>query len=200
VFAPLGVKLGAKRLVDAAEQFGFNEQPAIAGAAISTLPAAGEVGSPLAVGSTAIGQGKVLATPLLMASIADTIASNGVRHQPTLLEGGPPPPSTKVTTPRIARIVERLMIGVVAHGTGTAAAIPSVKVAGKTGTAELESTVGQPAPGEVGAAPESDTDAWFAAYAPARRPKLAVGVLFVRAGAGGSTAAPAAKIVLQAGL
>jgi peptidoglycan glycosyltransferase len=89
---------------------------------------------------------------------------------------------------------------VVRYGTGTAASLAPVTVAGKTGTAELRSTVGQPPPGEEGAAPESDTDAWFAAYAPARKPRLAVGVLFVKAGAGGSTAAPAARIVLQAGL
>jgi cell division protein FtsI/penicillin-binding protein 2 len=92
------------------------------------------------------------------------------------------------------------MIGVVNHGTGTAASLAPVQVAGKTGTAELRSTVGQTPPSEVGAAPESDTDAWFAAYAPTRHPRIAVGVLFVKAGAGGATAAPAARIVLQAGL
>jgi penicillin-binding protein A len=200
VFAPLGVKLGARRLVAAAERFGFNELPSIAGAATSTIPPAAAIDSPLAVGSTAIGQGKVLATPLEMAVVADTIASGGVRHAPTLLERGPRPAALRVTTRRVARIVEKLMIGVVDHGTGTAASLAPVQVAGKTGTAELRSTVGQPPPGEVGAPPEFDTDAWFAAYAPTRRPRLAVGVLFVKAGAGGTTAAPAAKIVLAAGL
>ena len=83
------------------------------------------------------------------------------------------------------------MVGVVNNGTGVAAAIPGVQVAGKTGTAELQSTVGQqPPPGEQGAAPQTDTDAWFAAYAPARKPRLSVGVLFVKAGAGGTTARP----------
>ena len=48
--------------------------------------------------------------------------------------------------------------------------------------------------------PGSDTDAWFTAYAPVKKPKIAVGVLFVRNGAGGETAAPAARIVLQAGI
>lgn len=200
VFAPLGVKLGAKRLVAAAQRFGFNEVPTLAGAATSTIPPAAEIDSPLAVGSTAIGQGKVLATPLEMAVVADTIASGGVRHPTTLLEHGPRGPGVRVTTRRVARIVENLMIGVVDHGTGTAAAIPGVKVAGKTGTAELRSTVGEPPPGEEAAPPESDTDAWFAAYAPTRKPRLSVGVLFVKAGAGGSTAAPAARVVLAAGL
>jgi hypothetical protein len=200
VFAPLGVRLGAGRLVAAAERFGFNETPTIAGAAMSTLPPAAEIDSPLAVGSTAIGQGKVQATPLEMAVVADTIASNGVRHRPTLLEHGPRAPTVRVTTRRVARIVEQLMIGVVRYGTGTAASLAPVSVAGKTGTAELQSTVGKPPPSEQGAAPVIDTDAWFAAYAPTRHPRLAVGVLFVKAGAGGSVAAPAARVVLAAGL
>jgi cell division protein FtsI/penicillin-binding protein 2 len=201
VFAPLGVKLGAKRLVAAAERFGFNQVPSLQGAATSTIPPAAAIDSPLAVGSTAIGQGKVLATPLEMAVVADTIASGGVRHAPTLLERGPRSAGIRVTTRRVARTVEALMVGVVDHGTGVAAAIPGVKVAGKTGTAELQSTVGQqPPPGEQAAPPESDTDAWFAAYAPTHKPRLSVGVLFVKAGAGGSTAAPAARLVLSAGL
>jgi peptidoglycan glycosyltransferase len=58
----------------------------------------------------------------------------------------------------------------------------------------------EPPPGEQQESPELDTDAWFTAYAPVRRPRLAVAVLLVRAGAGGDTAAPAARAVLQAGL
>jgi cell division protein FtsI/penicillin-binding protein 2 len=46
----------------------------------------------------------------------------------------------------------------------------------------------------------TDTDAWFAAYAPANKPRVAVGVLLVQAGAGGDTAAPVAKQALLAGL
>jgi penicillin-binding protein A len=88
---------------------------------------------------------------------------------------------------------------VVRYGTGTAAQIDGVKVAGKTGTAELRATQGD-TPSETNEPAGSDTDAWFAAYTPIKRPKLAVGVLFVKAGAGGETAAPAAKLVLQAGL
>jgi hypothetical protein len=195
VFAPLGVKLGGKRLVAAAEKFGFNEPASVIGEAPSTLPSAAEIGSPLAVGSSAIGQGKVQATPLEMAVVADTIASNGVRHRPTLLEHGGVTRGIRVTRRRIARTVEKLMIDVVRFGTGTAAALPGVVVAGKTGTAELASTVGP-----TGNEPPVETDAWFAAYAPTRKPRLAVGVLFVKAGAGGAVAAPAARVVLQAGL
>jgi len=195
VFAPLGVKVGAERLVSTAERFGWNEEPAIAGAKESTLPKAGEMTSPLEVGSSAIGQGRVLATPLQMASVAQTIANRGVRETPTLLLGAPRE-SRRVTSRQTARTIERLMVGVVGYGTGTAAAIDGVKVAGKTGTAELGDTRG---PDAVESDP-SNTDAWFTSYAPAVKPEIVVAVLFVRNGAGGTTAAPAAQPVLVAGL
>ncbi len=207
VFAPLGVKVGAAKLVATAERFGFNEQPSIPGAAPSTIPPAGQIGSDLALGSSAIGQGRVLATPLELASAAQTVASDGLRHRPTLVPDGEPAPPVRVMSPRIARAIERLMIGVVQYGTGVNAAIPGVTVAGKTGTAELESTVPpkgatgpQPPPSDTTEPPGSKTDAWFTGYAPVRRPRIAVCVLLVRAGAGGDTAAPAARTVLAAGI
>jgi penicillin-binding protein A len=194
VFAPLGVKLGGKRLVDMAERFGFNDPPRIPGAAPSTIPSAEQIGSDLAVGSSAIGQGKVLATPLQMALIAGTFAARGVRHEPTLLEDGPPGAAHRVTSRRVARTVEKMMIEVVRSGTGTSASLaPGVTVAGKTGTAELGSTVGP-----TGESTSSETDAWFAGYAPVGHPKLAAGALFVKAGAGGDVAAPAVRTVLAA--
>jgi cell division protein FtsI/penicillin-binding protein 2 len=135
-----------------------------------------------------------------MASVAQTIASHGVRHVPTLALGESTR-SVRVVRPKIARTIQSLMIDVVAYGTGTAAALPGVKVAGKTGTAELEDTKRDPETGEpIDQSDPSNTDAWFTAYAPAAKPRIVVAVMLVRAGAGGATAAPAARVVLDAAL
>src|SRR3954447_19907854 len=108
----MGAELGAKRLVATAASFGFNEGPGIVGAARSTIPAAGEVGDDLAVGSTAIGQGKVLATPLQMAKVAAAIGEGGRRPKPTLLKGAGGTAS-RATTPETAKFIARAMRTVV---------------------------------------------------------------------------------------
>lgn len=205
VFAPLGARLGARRLVDVAQRFGFNAPPTIPGAQESTIPGADAIGDDLAVGSSAIGQGLVQATTLQMATIAATIADRGLRPIPTL-RVGTPPRFVRVTRPAVAREVAQMMRAVVTNGTGTAAAIAGVQVAGKTGTAELADTV----PPDNGSGVQQvqqpqqprvpETDAWFVAFAPAPRPRIAVGVLFPNAGAGGDVAAPAARGVLAAAL
>ena len=207
VFAPLGAKLGAERLVSTADRFGFNQDPGPRGAARSTIPAAEEIGDDLAVGSSAIGQGKVLSTPLELATVAATIGLRGRRIAPTLSRGSQGK-ETRAVSARTARIVAGFMRTVVKSGTGVGAQVPGVVVAGKTGTAELRSTVNEdPAPLAPGAAPtpqpeedKTDTDAWFVAFAPYRHPRVAVAVLLVGQGAGGETAAPAAKTVIEAAL
>ncbi len=198
VFGPLGVKVGAPALVEVAERFGWNAPASIPGEVPSTLPPAGEIDTPLEVASTAIGQFETLATPLQMASVAQTIAMRGVRHAPTL-RADQRPRGARVVSRRIARTIGSLMVDVVAYGTGTAAAIPGVRVAGKTGTAELEDTR-DPETGETLPPDPTNTDAWFTSYAPAKRPQIVVAVMLVRAGAGGATAAPAARVVLDAAL
>jgi penicillin-binding protein A len=218
VFSPLGVKLGATRLVAMAERFGFNHPPGIEGAVESTLPAASEIQGELDVGSTAIGQGQVQASALEMAIVAASIADGGRRPRPTFTPATTARGSgAYVTSAAVARTVRKLMIEVVRKGTGTSAAIPGVTVAGKTGTAELKSECtssgGESESSETGhREPEagsgcagaeneaSNTDAWFASFAPAVHPRVAVCVMLVKDGAGGDTAAPVAREVLEAGL
>lgn len=205
-FAPLGPKIGNDDLVATAEHFGFNHPltlyaPGIVAAVEppeSTIPK--EIGDELDLGVSAIGQGEVLATPLQMATVAQTIGNDGVR-EPTAVVANkklrPEAQSQRVMSKKVADELTELMIGVVTEGTGTAAAIPEGQVAGKTGTAELG-----PKPGTEGEEePEQIKDAWFAAFAPADKPKLAIGILLIEAeAAGGEVAAPIAAEVLSAGL
>ena len=116
----------------------------------------------------------------------------GVRAKPRIVRSDPVI-RHRVVPARVARQVRAMMIGVVRGGTGTAARIAGVEVAGKTGTAELRPTAGGP--------PDpKNTDAWFVAFAPAGKPLVVVGVMLVGAGAGGAAAAPIARRVLQAAL
>jgi cell division protein FtsI/penicillin-binding protein 2 len=198
VFAPLGVRLGPTRFLAVAHRFGFNTPSAIGGEPGSTIPPSSVAQSDLELGSSAIGQGKVLATTLQMADIAATIAMGGRRPIPTLVAGAPPR-FVAVTSRSVASAVQEMMVAVVnsSAGTGTAAQISGVQVAGKTGTAELRQTVSHNGPA---ASNPANTDAWFVGYAPVGHPRIVVGALFPGQGAGGTTAAPAARDALEAGL
>jgi cell division protein FtsI/penicillin-binding protein 2 len=205
-FAPLGPEIGNDELVATAESFGFNSPPTLYAPQLvreaelpeSTIPT--EIGEEIDLGVSAIGQGEVLATPLQMASVAQTIANGGV-HEPTSVvlnkKLRPHAQPERVMSKKIAAELTELMIGVVTEGTGTAGAIPEAQVAGKTGTAELGPKPGQ----EESENPVQIKDAWFAAFAPAEKARLAIGVLLIEAeAAGGDVAAPAAAEVLSAGL
>jgi penicillin-binding protein A len=209
VFAPLGPKIGEDDLVTVSERYGFNSEPAlyeesalrITDPPQPTIPQ--EIGDDLDLGVTAIGQGEVLATPLEMATIAQAVARGGVRMPTPMVSDPalkPDAEPVRVTSPQVAGQLRDLMIGVVSSGTGTAAALPGIQVAGKTGTAELGPKPGAPAPAP-GEEPEQAVDAWFTSFAPARNPRLAVAVLLIDADAdGGTVAAPVAHDVLAAGL
>jgi peptidoglycan glycosyltransferase len=209
VFAPLGVEVGAERLVETAERFGFNETPTLFNAEATRVirPPASEIPeeleSDVEVGVSAIGQGEVLTTPLEMASVAQTIAAGGVRSPTPVVTDpalGPDAEPVRVTDEETATTVRDLMIEVVKSGTGVPAALPGVEIAGKTGTAELGPKAGAPPPAE-GEEPEQELDAWFTAFAPAKNPEIAVAVMVVNAeGGGGDVAGPIAREVFAAKL
>jgi cell division protein FtsI/penicillin-binding protein 2 len=207
VFAPLGAELGGPALVETAELYGFNEPPQLFNAAAtealdppeSVIPA--DLSDSVATGESAIGQGEVLATPLEMATVSQTIANKGVRLPTPIARGDELAPSgepVKVTSPETAQTMKEMMLGVVHYGTGTAAALPGIEVAGKTGTAELGPAALEPGQ-ELGPdeEPPQETDAWFTAFAPANDPKLAVAVMVVNSdGDGGTVAAPIVRQIM----
>jgi penicillin-binding protein A len=179
VFAPIGAKLGAKRLVRYSEAFGFNAKPRLPDEKASSI--ARDLRDDLAVGSAAIGQERDLATAVQMASVGATIANRGVRMRPRVVSserGG----RRRVVSRKVAAQVRDMMLGVVRGGTGNAAALPGVEVAGKTGTAEINIEQGI-------------NDLWFIGFTK----DVAVAVIIEREqGQGGTVAAPIAKQVLQA--
>jgi cell division protein FtsI/penicillin-binding protein 2 len=215
VFAPLGVDVGEKKLVETAERYGWNQDPSLYNEEATNAADPGPMTIPTSLGSatdlaaTAIGQGRVLATPLGMASVAQTVAAKGTRAptpivtEPDLQSDAEP---VEVTSPETARVMTGLMRAVVSYGTGSPGALPTVTVAGKTGTAELGPKPNQPPPKinkETGEPedPEQIVDAWFLAFAPAEKPKLAIAVMLIDAdGDGGDVAAPIAREILGSAL
>jgi cell division protein FtsI/penicillin-binding protein 2 len=222
VYAPLGVELGAQRLVATADLYGFDAPSPIATAQASFIPPASEITDPVELGSSAIGQYEDLASPLQMLRIAATVALGGLEPVPTFqLVHHPKFP--RVIPAWVARTLRKMMIAVVRYsdGTGVEAQLPNVLVAGKTGTAQL--TVPTCPSGPTGlsgvtglgtdATPSGatgpcanipnnpyNTDAWFVAFAPAYHPKIAVAVLLDHDGAGGTSAAPLARDLIAAAL
>lgn len=200
VFAPLGAELGGEALVQTAEKFGFNSPPTLfdeqylaeGGIPSSTIP--DPIGDELQVASSAIGQGEVQATPLQMASVAQTVAMGGMRS-PTpivadekLLSDAKP---VRVMPKEDAAVLRSLMESVVNYGTGYLGAVTGAQVAGKTGTAELG----------IGEGAGALVDAWFTAFAPSDKPKYAVCVLVASTTQdGGEAAAPIVSSILSAAL
>jgi hypothetical protein len=208
VFVPLGPKVGSEKLVHTAELYGFNSPPDLfEESALRTLSVPESTIPPsipdeVELGVSAIGQGRILATPLAMASVAQAVANGGVRSPTRMvsdrsLRGAAEP--VRVTSENVADTLTMLMVRVVTDGTGTAAAIPGIQVAGKTGTAELGPKALEPGP--PGAPVEQNVDAWFTGFAPAGNPKLVAAAMVVNAeGDGGTVAAPIVREVLSAGL
>jgi penicillin-binding protein A len=192
-FGGLGLRLGQNEIRKQANAFGFDHALSIPmGVARSIYP--DNISRP-EVAFSAIGQDSDVVTPLQMAMVAAGVANGGVVMAPYLvaktlapdlstLSTANPSEFTRATSSTVADQLTQMMQAVVSRGTGTAAQIPGVTVAGKTGTAENQP--GQP------------THAWFIGFAPAQNPQVAVAVLIEHGGVGGVTAAPIARQVMQA--
>ena len=159
------------------------------------LPSPEEM-SPGILAQLGFGQADLLVTPMRMALVGATIASGGTEPHPYLVrfvrarDGSERSyaPATALANPipgSIADEVRILMEACVNHGTGTAAALPGVQVAGKTGTATIAT---------------GRSHAWFVAFAPADAPRIAVAIVVENGGYGGVAAAPIARRVLATAL
>jgi penicillin-binding protein A len=205
VFCKIGQRLGAKTVLDYTKRFGFYSTPPLETPSSERAPSGLYQGHRLywpkdfnAVdpGRLAFGQERMVATPLQMLLVASAIANGGVVPRPYLVRRivGPngatisatkPQMLGRAIKPRTASELTQMMEGVVQGGTGTAAQIPGVPVAGKTGTAETNIP--------------NTYNAWFVSFAPANNPRVAVAVVLEKQpnGFGGSVAAPIAKAVME---
>lgn len=199
-FAELGLKI-PDDVRKTAEALSFNDAiPFDLPVQPSTFPHIDDADAPLRA-YAAIGQGDTSATPLQMALVAATVANDGTVPRPRLVHeiidpsGGivdrfSPSDLGRAMSPATAEQVTQMMESVVEKGTGTAAQIPGIKVAGKTGTAQTSE--GQ------------NPHTWFICFAPADDPKIAVAVIVEHGGSfgseatGGAVAAPIAKQILEA--
>jgi peptidoglycan glycosyltransferase len=203
-FGGIGLELGAEKLVQQAERFGFNQDvPFEVPFDEGSIPPAEDFAQAASfLATSAIGQQDVRTNPLQMALIAAAIANRGLLMAPRLVEEIRDPTGRVIRTERpneIGRAISArtaaeltaMMVSVVEGGTGTAAQIPGIRVAGKTGTAEI---------------PGGKPHAWFVAFAPANNPRVVVAVVVLNGGdlgneaTGGRVAAPIAKAVLEAAL
>ena len=198
-FGRLGLDLGDGALRAQARAFGFDTALAVPlKVTESRYPAEPDLPE---TALTAIGQHDVRVTPLQVAMISAAIANDGVLMRPYLVEtvrnqdltsvsAATPTELGRAVSPTTARQLRDMMTAVVESGTGRAAQIPGIAVAGKTGTAQTGSD----------AAPH----AWFTAFAPANDPQIAIAVVVENGGAlgdeatGGAVAAPIARAVIEA--
>jgi len=206
VFCNIGKAIGAAKILGYAKRYGFYEDPPLETPANERSPSGlyknGRLFRPsdpraqVDPGRLAFGQERMLATPLQMAMVAAGVGNKGVVMEPFVVDritnpnGGvvtrtKPRKLHRAVSRQTAQELTQMMEGAVTSGTGTAAQIPGVPVAGKTGTAETG------IPGRY--------TSWFIAFAPANAPRVAVAVVLQdQTGFGGQVAAPIAKDVMQA--
>lgn len=199
-FARLGLQVH-NEITSMADALGFNEPlPFDVGTEAALVPRIPDDEEPFRA-FQGIGQGSVVATPLQMAVVAATVGNGGVVPRPRLVaeviepSGGivrrySPESLGRAMSRSTASQLTELMTAVVETGTGTAAQISGLQIAGKTGTAQ---TVEGQSP-----------HAWFIAFAPANNPRIAVAVIVENGGTlgseatGGAVAAPVARAVIEA--
>jgi peptidoglycan glycosyltransferase len=202
VFCKIGMALGAGPLVDYMKRYGFYSVPPLETPLDERVASGRYTGhhldrsiSDADPGRLAFGQADLLVTPFQMAMVAGAIANHGVLMRPYVVQkilspgGGVvskrhPDKLGRPIKPQTAAELTSMMEAVVTGGTGTAAQIPGIRVAGKTGTAETG------VPGRY--------NGWFISFAPADHPKVAVAVVVENGGFGGHSAAPIAKALMQA--
>jgi peptidoglycan glycosyltransferase len=200
-FANLGMDVGASKLREQAQLFGFDQRHlADLGGVASQFP---DKLNEAQLALSSIGQYDVAASPLQMAMVSAAIANDGVLMDPYVvssvrsadlkpIETHKPQQLSTAMTPDNAKELQQMMLQVVIQGTGHNAQIPGVQVAGKTGTAQSD--------------PKRKPFAWFTSFAPVDNPTVAVAVIVEDADiprsdiAGGRVAAPIAKAVMQAAL
>lgn len=196
-FGQIGLNLGEEKLEDTANKYMFNKViPFELLTKKSIFPDKINMTKP-ELAASAIGQGRILVTPLNMAMVASSIANDGKMMKPILVKEVISPKGTtiktnisqmlsRVSSKQVANEIKEMMIDVVSIGTGKNARIKNVVVAGKTGTAENES---------------EKEHAWFIGFAPADDPKVAIAVVLENEGStGGKSAAPIARDIMMTAL
>lgn len=198
-FAILGNELGQQKISDQAEAFGFGDSIRVPMTVTASRYPENENDAQTAL--SAIGQQDVRVTPLQVAMVTSAIANGGELMTPYLIDQVRNPDLSVMSTTSPQRYgtpisqstadqLTRMMTSVVRDGTGKAAQISGVDVAGKTGTAETGG--------------DSSAHAWFTAFAPADNPQVVVAVVVENGGSagseatGGAVAAPIARHIMEA--
>jgi peptidoglycan glycosyltransferase len=194
-FAQLGIDLGEDRVREMAEAFGMDGEPREIPLEVAAS-GVGEIEDDAQLGVSSIGQQDVRMTPLQAAMVAAAVANDGTLMAPHVVQQLRAPDLSVIeetdaeelgepVTAEVADQLTEMMTSVVENGSGRAARISGITVAGKTGTAE----VGNDAPDHN----------WFIGFAPADDPKIAVAVFVANGGGtGGDVSAPIAREVMQA--
>lgn len=203
-FAQVGEQLGNETMFEYMERFGFNKDPQLDYPTDEMAPSgvydSGKLLGPddaIDIGRVAIGQERLLTTPMQMAEVAAAVANDGTLMKPTFLQEAKDPDGrtiaeldpeeqSEVISSDAANQLTEMMTHVTEEGTAAGLTVGGIAFAGKTGTAEVdvENSINRP---------------WFIGFAPAADPKIAVAVMLERCQGcfGGEVAGPIATQVME---